>query len=226
MAPSSRSNSGRVPSHRSSSSTLRDTTSGNSLRRAAMNNAAFNYGNPDEAAIMSASSVRYTASTPSFRYTASTPSSRSSSRSSRSSSHSGVSSRSAPESPSQSGSQFQASDRYRSEPTYNTSYTTSSPHTIRDSNVIRHRATTTVGSSGTIYRVAVVEPANSSSSTRSSRLSGDTMIASTRGPDSTRSYGSSSDSARRGGGNDRLLMPLSGRRDGFFSRGGGFGGWF
>lgn len=212
MAPSSRSNSGRVPTNRNSSASLRSNDS-SSFRRAAMNNAAFNYGNPDEAAIMSGGSARHNASTPSLR---------SSSHSSRSSAQSDASARAAPDPRSRSGNHFQAG--YGSESAYDTGYDASSTRTARDSNVVRHRATTTVGSSGNTYRVAVVEPAGSSTSARSSRLSGDTIFASSRAPDSIRSYGSSaSSSSRRDGDNDRLLMPPPSRRSGPSSRDGGSG---
>lgn len=201
MAPSSR-------LHRSSSGTLRENNS-SSLRRAALNNAAFLYGNPDEAAIMSGSSARHTASTPSLR---------SSSSSSRSSSQSETLFRYPPESRSRAGSQSQVG--YGSESAYDTGYGASSSRKIRDSNVIRHAPTTTVGSSGNTYRVTVVEPAGSSASTSSrfSRLSGDTLVGSTRGPDSIESYGSSASSSRRDGGGDRLLMPPPSRRSGASSR--------
>lgn len=159
---------------------------------------------------MSGSSVRHTASSPSLR---------SSSHSSRSSSQSETSSRSA--SGFRSGGQTQTG--YDTGSAYDTGHGASSYRTVQDSNVVVHTPTTTIGSSGNIYRVTVVEPAGSSTSARSSRMSGETLVASSRGPDSIRSYGSSGSSSRRAGDGDHLLMPPPSRRSGAISQDGGSG---
>lgn len=202
MAPSSRLRSSATPTHRSSSSSLRDSNLSSSIQRAALSNPTFDYGSRDEFAIMSGSSVRHTVSPPSLR---------SSSHSSRSSLQSETSS-----SCSASGSRFGSA--------YEPGYGAQSARTIRDSNVIVHTPTTTIGSCGNIYCNTVVEPAGSSTCAGSSRMSGETLVASSCAPDSIRSYVSSKSSSCRSGDNNRFFMTPHSRHSGASSRDGGFEG--